>query len=216
MAVVPKKRPYNAARRKEAAEATRRAILDAARTSFLEGGYLATTMSSIAQRAGVALDTIYASIGGKPALFKLLVETAVSGADRPVAALERDYVRAIREEADARKKLAMYARAVCAIHVRLAPLFEVLQSAASADAELAALWTEVALRRAKNMRLFAADLKTTGSLRADLTVDQAADIIWSMNSVEFYLLLVAQRGWPAKRFELWLADAWARLLLDDA
>ncbi|HSO32736.1 MAG TPA: helix-turn-helix domain-containing protein [Labilithrix sp.] len=215
MAVVPKKRRYDAARRKEAAEATRRAILDAARSTFLERGYLATTMSSIAQRAGVALDTIYASIGGKPALFKLLVESAVSGSDRPVAALERDYVRAIREEADPRRKLALYARAICAIHLRLAPLFEVLQSAASADTELAALWSEISNRRARNMRLFAGDLKAADGLREGLDVEQAADIIWSMNSPEFYLLLVAQRGWAPERFEQWLSDAWARLLLKD-
>lgn len=215
MAVVPKKRRYNAARRKEAAEATRRAILDAARSTFLERGYLATTMSSIAQRAGVALDTIYASIGGKPALFKLLVESAVSGSDRPVAALERDYVRAIREEADPRRKLALYARAICAIHLRLAPLFEVLQSAAAADAELAALWSEISSRRARNMRLFAGELKAADALRDGLDLEQAADIIWSMNSSEFYLLLVAQRGWAPERFEQWLSDAWARLLLKD-
>jgi AcrR family transcriptional regulator len=216
MAVVPKKRRYNAARRQEAAETTRRAILDAARRTFLERGYVAATMSSIAERAGVALDTVYASIGGKAALFKLLVETSISGSDRPIAALERDYVREIREEADPRKKLELYARAVCAIHVRLAPLIGVLESAASADAELAALWSTISERRAKNMRLFAADLKATGGLRENVTVDEAADIIWSMNSPEFYLLLVEQRGWSRERFEQWLSDAWARLLIEQA
>jgi hypothetical protein len=40
-----------------------------------------------------------------------------------------------------------------------------------------------------------------------------ADIIWSMNSPEFYLLLVGQRNWSPDEFETWLADAWARLLL---
>jgi hypothetical protein len=42
----------------------------------------------------------------------------------------------------------------------------------------------------------------------------AADIIWSMNSPEFYLLLVEQRGWSPKQFEDWLTNAWRRLLLD--
>lgn len=216
MAVVPKKRRYDARRRNKAAEATRRAILEAARQTFLDRGYLAATMTSIAERAGVALDTIYASIGGKPALFKLLVESAISGADHPVVALEREYVRAVRAETDPRRKLALYARAVCAIHLRLAPLFEVLQSAASADAELGALWTEVSTRRARNMRLLAAELMETGGLREELDLDAAADILWSMNSPEFYLLLVAQRGWKPARFEQWLGGAWARLLLQDA
>jgi hypothetical protein len=34
-----------------------------------------------------------------------------------------------------------------------------------------------------------------------------------MNSPEFYLLLVGQRGWSPKEFERWLGDAWIRLLL---
>jgi len=38
-------------------------------------------------------------------------------------------------------------------------------------------------------------------------------IIWSMNSPEFYLLLVEQRGWSSGDFEDWLADAWIQLLL---
>jgi hypothetical protein len=42
----------------------------------------------------------------------------------------------------------------------------------------------------------------------------AADIIWSMNSPEFFVLLTAQRGWSPEEFEHWLADAWIRLLLE--
>ncbi len=47
-----------------------------------------------------------------------------------------------------------------------------------------------------------------------LSVAKAADIIWSTNSPEFYLLLVEQRGWSPKEFEDWLADAWILLLLN--
>jgi hypothetical protein len=34
-----------------------------------------------------------------------------------------------------------------------------------------------------------------------------------MNSPEFYVLLVEQRGWSPKTFERWLGDTWIRLLL---
>ncbi len=59
-------------------------------------------MPAIAQSAGIALDTVYASVGKKPALFALLVETAISGTDVAIPAAERDYVRAIRAEPDPR------------------------------------------------------------------------------------------------------------------
>jgi len=101
-----------------------------------------------------------------------------------------------------------------AIQPRLAPIFRVLQAAAPQDDDLDLLWREIASRRAANMRLLAQDLVATGRVRRELSVDKVADIIWSMNSPEFFLLLVEQRGWSLGDFERWLADAWIRLLLD--
>lgn len=209
-----KKRVYDSSSRQAAAGRTRQSILDAARRVFLERGYAAATMPAIADAAGVALDTVYATVGKKPALFRLLIEMAISGGDRAVPAEERDYVQAIRQEKDAAKKLQIYAAALRSIQQRLSPLFLVLQGAAPLDLELAALWESIAQRRAKNMRLFAADLAATGRLRRHLSVAKAADIIWSMNSPEFYLLLVQQRGWSPKEFEDYLVDSWTRLLLE--
>ena len=171
-------------------------------------------MPAIAREAGIALDTVYAAVGKKPALFRLLVESAISGHEGAVDAEERDYVRAIRAEFDAEQKLRIYAAALRVIHLRLAPIFKVLQAAATQDADLNALWQEISKRRAANMRLLARDLAATGRLRGDLSIAKVADIIWSLNSPEFYLLLVEERGWSAEDFEHWLADAWIRLLLE--
>lgn len=209
----PPKRRYDVSRRRMAAAETRRAIIAAARRLFLKHGYAATTMPAIAEAAGVALDTVYATIGPKPALFRHLIELAISGADQPVPAEERDYVRAIRGEADPRRKLALYAHAIRVIHPRLAPLFRVLREAARGEPELAALWTEIAERRARNMRLFVTDVAAAGGLRAGVTVDEAADLVWATNAPEFYLLLVDERGWDPERFERWLTELWIRVLL---
>ncbi|HEX8968443.1 MAG TPA: TetR family transcriptional regulator [Chloroflexota bacterium] len=213
--VKPAARRYNAASRRAAAQRTRRAILDAAVRLFSEGGYVATTMADIAAAAGVALDTVYATVGRKPTLFRLLIETAISGTDEPVASEERDYVAAIRAEPDAGRKLDVYAEAMRAIHARLAPLLRVLQAAAPLDPELAQAWRDIAERRARNMRALVAELARTGSLREGLSVDEAADVIWATNSAEFYVLLVYERGWQPARYARWLGTAWRRLLLRD-
>jgi hypothetical protein len=84
------------------------------------------------------------------------------------------------------------------------------------DPELRALWQEIAERRAANMGLLAAELAATGALRPELSVAEAADVLWSMNSPEFYLMLVDQRGWDPDHYQQWLADAWQRLLLRPA
>ncbi len=206
-------RRYTSAVRAEQAARTRRAVLLAARDLFAERGYTATSISAIADRAGVAVDTVYAAAGRKPALLRELVETSISGTDHAVPAAQRDYVRRVREATTAREKIAVYAAAVAEIGVRMAPVHRALAEAAVTDADCAALRAEISARRAANMRLFAADLRATGELRDDLTDDEVADVVWSMNSAEYRALLVGERGWTAERFGSWLADAWTRLLL---
>jgi hypothetical protein len=63
------------------------------------------------------------------------------------------------------------------------------------------------------MRLLAKNLIATGDTRLDRTESTIADVLWSMNSPDFYLLLVGQRGWSGEEFGSWLGDAWIRLLL---
>jgi AcrR family transcriptional regulator len=208
-----KRRRYNSARRQAQAAQTRRAILDTARALFEQQGYAATTMAAIAERAAVSLETVYASVGTKPALVRLLVEIAISGVDQPVDAEQRDYVRAVRAEPSAAGKLRVYAGAVRRVQERMAPLFRMLSAAAPAHPELGALWTEIAERRARNMRLFAAELAETGQVRAGLSVEEIADVVWATNAAQFYALLVYERGWEPERFERWLADTWQRLFL---
>jgi AcrR family transcriptional regulator len=207
----PVKRRYDATRRRQAAARTRTAILDAARDLFTERGYTATPMTAIAERAGVALDTVYASVGRKPELARLLIETAISGTDQAIPAEQRDYVRAVQAAPDAQTKIALYAAAVTAIAPRLALVLAIIQQAAHTEPELAALWDEIAERRAANMRRFVADLATVTPLRIDPS--EAADIVWATNATELYQLLVGQRGWSPQRYERFLTDTWRRLLL---
>jgi AcrR family transcriptional regulator len=207
------KRRYHSPRRIEQAAATRHAVLAAARELFISRGYTATTIADIAYGARVAADTIYATVGRKPAVLRELVEAAISGTDRAIPADQRDYVARIAAAPLARDKITIYASAITAIQQRMAPVFVALRDAASTDPDCAALWAEISQRRAANMRLFAADLRSTGELRDDLTDDQVADIIWSMNAAEYWVLLVRERGWTPDQFADWLTDAWTRVLL---
>ncbi len=171
-------------------------------------------MAAIAARARVSVDTVYATVGRKPALLRELVETAISGTDsaRYRARSATTWLGCMTPRAPA-KRSTIYAAAVTAIHQRLAPVFLTLRDAAATDPACAALWTEIAERRARNMRHLVADLRRTGELRDDLTDEQIADIIWSMNSAEYWDLLVRERSWTPAEFQTHLADAWTRLLI---
>lgn len=211
---VKPRRRYHAPQRAERAAATRRAVLDAARHLFTTRGYPATTVTDIAGRAGVNVDTLYVTVGRKPALLREVVETALSGLDHAVPAEERDYVRAVRAAPTAGQKIDAYAAALARMGPRTVPVFLALRAGADRDPDCAALHAEITGRRAANMRLFAADLRATGELRADLTDGEVADIVWAMNSADYYALLVDGRGWTPERYGLHLADAWRRMLLD--
>ena len=143
-------------------------------------------MAAVAARADVALDTIYASVGRRPELARLVIETAISGSTRAVPPDERDYVQAIQAAPDAETKIEIHASAMRMIVGRPAPVLGVIQQAAGAEPELTSLWREISDRRAANMRRFAADLAAVGALRVDL--GEAADVIWAANAPELYQL----------------------------
>ena len=209
----PGPRPYVSRVRADAAVETRHRVLAAARELFLTQGYARTTMASVAAEAGVAVDTVYASVGRKPQLLRLVLETAISGGDEVVPAEQRNYVREIQAAPDAAAKLRLYASAIAAIMPRLAPVVRVCVEAGPSEPEVAGMWHAISERRAANMRLFAGELAATGRLRPGLTVEDAGDVLWATNSPEMYELLVGQRGWSLEKYETFLAETWQQLLL---
>jgi AcrR family transcriptional regulator len=211
--VVKRRRQYDATNRQTRSAATRQRIIDAARELILDGGYRATTIAAIAARAGVNTDSVYALVGRKPVVLRELIEQALSGTDHEVVGEDRAHIKAMRAETDPARKLAIYARGLCEIHVRLAPLFLALRDASSTEPEALEVWQEISDRRAANMRKLVKDLRDTGGLRPGLSIDEGADIVWATNSPELYVLLVVERGWSVDRFEQWLAESWCRLLL---
>jgi AcrR family transcriptional regulator len=200
-----KPRPYRSPLRLEQAEATRRAVLDAARALFSTSGYPDTTVVDVARRAAVSVDTVYASVGRKPQLLLAVHDEVLGGVD----AEQRDYVRQVRAAPDAAAKIAAYAEALGRLLPQTVPLAEALSVAGQADDRCRAVAEQLDERRAGNMRLFAADLRATGELRDDLTDDEVADLVWTMNSPQFFRL-VTSRG---RDYAATVADVWTRTLL---
>lgn len=211
---MPETRRYHSPVRAERAEQTRAAIIDAARGLLISEGFAGTTVHRIAALAGVNVDTIYRSIGRKGDVVRAVVESAISGLPQTVPAAQRDYVKQIAAAATAGEKIDLYAAAITRIQPRVAPVFAALRDASRGDTASRELWQEIAERRARNMRDFAADLRATEELRDDLDDETIADIIWSMNSPEYWILLIEGRGWSPDQFQAYIADAWRRMLLD--
>jgi TetR/AcrR family transcriptional regulator, regulator of autoinduction and epiphytic fitness len=207
------KRRYESAHRQEQARLTRRAILDAAATLFVNPGYAATALTAVAAEAGVAVQTVYKIFGSKKALLSALVDVTVAGDDDPVALPDRRFVEEIRQLPDARDKLARYAVHLTEAHERQASVMIALAGAATADPDAAAIWRKNLTERRQGMAMFAAELAATGQLRTDQTADSAADVLWLAMDVRNYDWLVRERGWSLDRFRRWYVDTVAAAIL---
>lgn len=213
MSDVHKTRAYDSPTRRSAAERTRRRVLAAAHSLFITEGYAETSVAQIARRARVSVDTVYTAVGRKPQLLLAVHDMTLASGPVPLPADQRDYVQAIRSAPSAQAKIEIYAAALGALLPTTAPLMNALRDAGATDPQCRAMWESISDRRAANMLLFAADLRATGDVRDDLSDQQIADLVWSMNSAEYYTL-VASRGASPEDFSHLLSHVWTRTLLN--
>jgi len=197
------RRPYSSPVRDRQAEATRAAILAAARREFGVRGYLETTIEAVAVSAGVSAPTVYANFRSKAGLLSELLRNA--GGDADIRCL----VAQVLDEADPASRLAGAARIVRTIMEREADLLRVLTDAGRGHAELDAALRQVHDQQRSALRGALAGLP----LPAGLGMDEAVDVLAALASPEGYQILVGERGWAPERWELWLGDAAVRLLL---
>ncbi len=208
---VKQKRSYDSARRREQARQTREAIVDAARRLFLSDGFAPTTIAAIAAEAGVSVDTIYKTFGGKPGLVRAICQLALAG-EQPVPAETRsDALQAT--ERDPRKIIRGWGALTTEIAPRVAPILLLVRAAAAADPEMASLQSEMDAQRLQRMTRNARNLAASGHLRPDIKVEHAGEIMWTYSSPELYELLVLTRGWTLERYGAFIADAMIAALL---
>jgi AcrR family transcriptional regulator len=212
-AVKRRRRAYDSPRRRQQADATRRAILESARELFVEHGYVAATIQAIAARGEVSPETVYATFGNKRSLLSRLLDVSMAGDDAPIPILARDWVQELRDQPDLARRVQILARNGRSILERTSAVYEVLRGAATADAQVAALWERNKTQRLEGQRVLLRIMVGDHPLRDGLTTKTAGDIVFAIGSPETYRLLVVDRGWSPDRFERWYADAVTRLLL---
>ena len=206
-----KKRAYDSPRRREQAAATRAAILDAALKLFEEQGYAATSVSAIANEAGVALKTVYAVFGTKRGVLVALRSRLVRGSDDPTPVSQQEWFRALLAEPEPRKRLSMFAAAATALKIRAGAIFEIIRHAAPVEPEIKTMWDEFMRDFYENQRLVIERFDADGALKID--VNRATDILWTINHPAVYHLLVAERGWNADDYQNWLEETLREQLL---
>ncbi|MET9241837.1 helix-turn-helix domain-containing protein [Nonomuraea sp. NPDC003709] len=193
-------------KRAEKAKETRRRILAAASELFVQEGYGATNLQDVAEKAGVAVQTIYFVFGNKRALLKELVDVTIAGDDEPVATMDRPWYVAALAAGTAQDMLRAYVAGTTSVLERVAPIGRVLEAAVASDPEVAALWPHDVDPRHVVQQGAARALAGKPGARAEVSVEEAADLLYGLLSPELYLLFVRERGWTRERWEQWVGE----------
>lgn len=204
-------------RRSAHAEATRQRVVEAANRLFVERGYRATTIESVADAADVSVETIYKRFGNKAGLLKAAREVAVTGAPEPHDFFAFPSVpidEAIRAAAGQEAQLRTLAKLSSRRLERLAPFHRMLRNAGTGDPELAEFVANDHANRRESQRANIRFIAEDSPLR--LGVEQAADTYSALANPDVFLLLIDQFGWTAKDYRDWLAESVSRLLLADS
>jgi AcrR family transcriptional regulator len=202
-------RSYRSPVRTRHAEDTRQTIIDAARTLFVEQGYPRTSVAAVAAAAGVALNTVYASVGGKADL--ILAMTEVSTDDDLIAqALTR-----IGALTDPSEIVRVTAESTGEVTRRQLDTIAVLLDNRTADPAVATAADLATRRYAERLALIAGRLTEVAGLRPELTREKVQQILWFYFGAEAWR--TAQNlGWTWAEATDWLTEQAGRALLPEA
>jgi AcrR family transcriptional regulator len=195
-------RRYEQRRRAEAAEQTRRRIIDAVAERLTKAPAEPVVIEQIAETAGVARSTVYAIFGSRAGLFDAVGLDAAERAGYP------KLLEAVRHP-DAREHLHGGIRASTEMYAGYRDLRRALFSMAQLDEQaVGGSVRRIEEERAAGMARLAGRLAEQGYLRKGVSVEEAENILWVLTSFESFDLLYTGRRLPT--------DAVADLLIATA
>ncbi len=194
-------------RRDVQAQQTRRLILDAALTLFTRHGYGATSVNQIAAAAGVAVPTVYASVGTKPELLRLLLDRVDEQAG--VA----DHVARVVAAETPRATLAAAVALTRGLVEHAGQIIVALRSAAGVEPDLATAYTEGMARHRAGAETTVQRIADAGALHPQVSAEHAAAIFATLTSPASWESLTADFGWSFDDTQAWLTELLTRELL---
>jgi TetR/AcrR family transcriptional regulator, regulator of autoinduction and epiphytic fitness len=204
------RRPYRAPMREDAAARTRLLITRAAKETFERQGWSGAKVAAIAHGAGVALSTVEAVFGTKPALLQAAVDYAIRGDVDPLPMKARPITAEVEAAPDAISMLELHAGHLRAVHARSAHLAFVVEQAAKSDDRVAELWRTMNANRRHGIQWATRSLLAkprTGHL--DPTGVERT--FWVALDWGNYRVLTDYAGLSDDEYEQWLLDYYVRM-----
>lgn len=199
--------------RRERSERTRRAIVRAATAEFRASGYHGTTMAAVANRAGVAVQTVYFVFHTKPLLLTAAIDSAVIGEDDPVPPELTPWWQEGTTTSDGRRAVELFVTNVAVIESRAATLNRVAVTAAITEIEVVDVIRHHESMRVAGYRNYIDSFVTRGLLLDGLEPAEATDVLLTLVGSEVFLGLTEGRGWSVDRYVAWTTDLLSSLFL---
>lgn len=200
-------RPRPPGRRGVQADDTRATILAAARRHFARSGYAGTSLKDIASEAGVSVQTVYDSVGPKPALVRALNDQidgeAQIGEIAGLLGTSQDPVVIARIPAMITRRLIE----------RCGDILRGVMAGGQAEPGLVPLVEEGGRRHRAGAATVAGRLAGLGALIEGLDVDEAARTIATLTDFRVALSLVDDHGQSFDQVEDWMARSISRMVL---
>jgi AcrR family transcriptional regulator len=206
------KRSYRAPRRRAQAEATRRAILDAAHQRFLADGYDAASIRAIAKDADVSEQTVYNAFSDKPSLLVAVGLRVLSGELVPAFSDQGDFRTQLLAKSDPIERSTFAAAWSRMVWEQGMLRFEsMLLDAAASDPRAAEVAATIWQRKYdENKELFA--LAFPEAYRnVGVDPEESYDVFFALDSAAFVRILIDDRGWSYDTYERWLAAILRRI-----
>jgi AcrR family transcriptional regulator len=205
------KRPYRSTRRREQATETRARIVGAARDLFVGSGYGRTTIAEVANAAGVAVETVYATYHNKPTLLRQVWYETFRGDDEDIRLLDRQEICAVLAEPELATRLRAHADVLTPVFRRITPLLRALQGAATSEPAAEGMLAEFDERRLDAAGHYARAAAATGQLA--VSEQECRDLFAATMDGALWYRLVEQRGWSDERFAEMLSAMWIGALV---
>jgi AcrR family transcriptional regulator len=181
-------RKYEQRLRAETADETRRRVLDAVAQRLRDAPTEPVSLGEVARLAKVARSTIYLVFGSRAGLFDAFTEDLWERTGLPAL------TQAVAHP-DARQHLRGGIAAATRMYAADRDIYRVLYSMARLDPDsVGGAVQKMEQERTGGMAHLARRLAEDGVLRDDVTVDEAADVLWVLCSFESFDLLHTGRG----------------------
>jgi AcrR family transcriptional regulator len=186
-------------------------IVRAAHELFVRNGYQATTLTAVADAAGVAHRTVYVRFGTKAALLKRVIDVALVGDLAPIDVVSREWYRTATTAPTLEERIAALAKGSARLMASAADVIAVARQAEPAEPLLAAAAHAGRAATRDAIQTFWAYARDDGLLPAGSDLTWLADTTSLLAHAETYLLMRETLQMTPKRYENWLATTWRRL-----